>query len=76
MLLAKLWGALNGLTIAWNMGFRKVWLKMDSIESLKLIKHGCMPTHPNNSLIEVITDVPSRSWHVRFSHTHKDNNKI
>ena len=62
--------------MAWDLGFTKVWLEIDFIEGLELIKHGYIPTHPINTLVEAITDLLSRSWQVRFSHIHRDNNRI
>ena len=76
VLSAELNGALQGLNLVWEIGFKKVWLEMDSVEGLELIQQGFSFTHPCVSLIQQITDLIARSWEVNFSHTCRDSNKV
>ena len=48
----ELCGAWIGLSMAWDLGFKKAWLELGLVEPLELIKHGCLPNHPNAPLVE------------------------
>ena len=54
---AQLKGALHGLSLAWNLGYRKVWLEMDLVVAMELIEHRCLPTHSEYSLVEEIIEL-------------------
>ena len=43
----ELKGALNSLIITWDLGYKKVWLEVDSLTALELIEYGCLPDHLN-----------------------------
>ena len=62
--------------MAWDLGFKKVWLELDSVKALELIERGCRSTHPNALLVRAIIDLLLRQWSLPFSHIHRDNNKV
>ena len=66
--MVELKGALHGLSLAWNLGYRKVWFEMDSIVVLELLEHRCLLIHPEYSLIDKITNLLAKEWHLKFSH--------
>ena len=72
----ELWGILDGLKVAWELGYRQIWMETDLVEALELIEHGCVRNNPNYVLIEPIEDILSRDWSVKWSHTFRDQNKV
>lgn len=71
---AELWAVYTGLTMAWNMGFSKVILEVDSQCVLDLIGKGCEDTNPNAPLVTSIRQVITRDWTVRLQHIYREGN--
>ena len=51
VLSTELYGALQGLSLAWDMGFKRVWLEMDSVENIELMEQGCLFSHPCHRVV-------------------------
>ena len=50
---------------------------MDSTFALDLLKMEVLYlTHLNHYLVDAITDVLAKEWHVKLSHVQKDNNQV
>ena len=56
----ELCGAWTSLLLAWDLGFRKIWLELDTVEALELIEHGCTSNHLSALLVEAIMDLLAR----------------
>ena len=65
-----------GLSLAWDQGFGKIWLELDSVEALNLIKHRRSTNHSNARMVNAITNLLARQWEIQLSHTHIDNNSV
>ena len=65
VVLVELLGILDGLKLAWEFGYRQVWIEIDSTEALELIEHGCLRNNPNYLLMEAIKDILSRDWSIK-----------
>ncbi|KAK4285126.1 hypothetical protein QN277_001868 [Acacia crassicarpa] len=65
-LTAELWGSLHGLKLAWDLGFRKVILEVDSSDAVELMKQPTPATHEDRCLIEEIKGMLAREWCVEI----------
>ncbi|KAL5774170.1 hypothetical protein ACOSP7_011727 [Xanthoceras sorbifolium] len=57
VLCAEFWGILEGLTLAWNLGYLKVIVESDSRDAVDCLKFTDMDNHP---LWGIIRDGPKR----------------
>lgn len=51
---AELWGVYQGLTLAWNEGFKKVIVESDSLSVVRMIQKRELCTNAHSSLLEAI----------------------
>lgn len=65
---AELWGLLYGLQIAWDRGWRRVFVELDSMLVLEVVQKGVDVMHPLFSLIFNCQGFINRDWVVRFGH--------
>ena len=65
-LTAELWGGLHDLKLAWDLGFRKVILEMDSSDVVDLLKNQSPDTHEDWCLIAEIKGMFDRDWCVEL----------
>ena len=72
----ELWGVLDNLNLAWDLGHKRVWLEIDSAKSLALIEHGCQGDNPSHHLVKAIKEVMAREWMVQWSHAYRGQNKL
>lgn len=71
-----LWGVIHGLEVAWDRGFRRVHVEVDSKTTLQLIEKGVSAVHPLSSLVILCQGFMVRDWVVRFSHIFREGNKV
>lgn len=69
-------GVTHGLEVAWNKGFGKVHVKVDSILILQLIEKGVGAMHPLSNLIMCCQGFIVRGWVVMFNHVYMEGNKV
>ncbi|CAN1845257.1 Putative ribonuclease H protein At1g65750 [Linum perenne] len=72
---AELRGAIAGLDIAWEAGYRKVWACVDSKVVLDLLNSEGAPTHQHAAEIWELRKALDRNWDVSLSHTYREGNK-
>ncbi|XP_050238477.2 uncharacterized protein LOC126687968 [Mercurialis annua] len=75
VLQSELWGALDGLDIAWNKGFRNVILEMDSKLAVDAIAKNRSPTNANSNLLNAIRCILNQDWQVHICHIHREGNR-
>ncbi|KAL8143992.1 hypothetical protein V2J09_017024 [Rumex salicifolius] len=73
---AELWGILSGLTLAWDLGFRKVCVDTDSLLAFRLINKPVDGAHPLSSLLTLVKDSIGRRWDVRLRHCYREGNRV
>ncbi|KAL5097866.1 hypothetical protein RYX36_002193 [Vicia faba] len=65
----------NGLTLAWNMGFRDVSCRSDCTKALSMIQDSVSHTCKYLHIIKAIEELLCRDWRVSFTHTYRESNQ-
>ncbi|KAG7558925.1 Ribonuclease H-like superfamily [Arabidopsis thaliana x Arabidopsis arenosa] len=73
---AELWGVYYGLVIAWEGGFRRVILEVDSALVVGFLQSGVEDTHPLAFLVRLCHGFISRDWLVRVTHVYREANRL
>ncbi|CAI0401398.1 unnamed protein product [Linum tenue] len=69
--LAEIKGVTEGLRIAWDQGYRKVMVGLDSTAALQLLED-----QRYYKLIQQFRRLIDRDWEVRLSHVYRECNKV
>ena len=72
---AELWGLFHGLSIAWQYGFRKVYVEVDSMCVMKLISNSNPPINEHFTLIREIQALLRRDWLTKVEHIYREANE-
>ncbi|KAK8503952.1 hypothetical protein V6N12_019120 [Hibiscus sabdariffa] len=72
---AELWAVLDGLTQAWELGFRKVEIELDSLAAIRIIK-GDATSRAHSHLFHHIHHLRQRDWEVGFQHVYREANLV
>ncbi|CAI0418689.1 unnamed protein product [Linum tenue] len=71
---AELKGAVEGLKIAWNRGYRKVHLKMDSTTAIEIIRNRENEDHRHGSIASQFRQLLNLEWEVKIDHVYREAN--
>ncbi|CAI0459471.1 unnamed protein product [Linum tenue] len=71
---AEIWGALKGLEIAWDAGYRRVELQLDSQTAITLLQDTGSHSHQHASLTLAFQSLLRREWEVRITHIYREAN--
>ncbi|CAN1129782.1 Putative ribonuclease H protein At1g65750 [Linum perenne] len=71
---AELRGAITSLRAAWDLGFRKVKLQVDSMTVIELVKNEEIPTHQHALEVLDLRDLLRLDWEVNLRHVFKEGN--
>jgi len=74
--MAELWGVYYGLVIAWERGFRRVELEVDSKLVVGFLQTGVTEMHPLSFLVRLCHGFISRDWLVRVTHVYREANRL
>ena len=55
---------LDGLKLAWQFGYKRIWLESDFVKALALVEHGCSRDNPNYHLVATIEELLAMDWTV------------
>lgn len=75
IIMAELWGILNGLQIAWNLGLKKVILETNSKGAFLAIQE-MESEHYGSTVTNFIKSFLKRDWIVHLRHVLREGNKI
>ncbi|KAK7244944.1 hypothetical protein RIF29_39773 [Crotalaria pallida] len=73
-LIAELWGVLEGMQLAWDLGFKKVEAHLDCLEACKLLSGDNYGSYKGHSLVSRINWLKNKDWNVVFQHTYRESN--
>ncbi|CAN1162876.1 Putative ribonuclease H protein At1g65750 [Linum perenne] len=73
---AELRAAEIGLMIAWDRGYRKVHLQVDSLVAVTAILGDQEEDSRHGRTLASISELRSRDWEVSISHTFREGNKV
>ncbi|CAN1747316.1 Putative ribonuclease H protein At1g65750 [Linum perenne] len=72
---AEIRGAIAGLELAWDYGFRRVELQLDSKVAISLLSSPDIPQHQQAAEVLHFQNLCKRSWEVRVRHIFREANK-
>ncbi|KAK7306532.1 hypothetical protein VNO77_44479 [Canavalia gladiata] len=74
--LAELWGVVHGLKLAWDIGWKKVKVDIDSTNALALVRNSTVGNDDVTcALVSEINDLVRKDWLVEFSHVFRESNR-
>ncbi|CAN1297777.1 Putative ribonuclease H protein At1g65750, partial [Linum perenne] len=73
---AELRAATLGLSLAWDMGFRKVNLQLDSLAAIAAIKGTPESDTRHGHTIQQVRELCNRHWVVNLTHTYREGNRV
>lgn len=74
--LAELWGVYYGLVVAWERGWRRVRLEVDSALVVGFLQSGIGDSHPLAFLVRLCHGFISKDWIVRITHVYREANRL
>ncbi|CAL1353889.1 unnamed protein product [Linum trigynum] len=72
---AELRGAVEGLQLAWTLGYRRVRVELDSCCAILLLEKRTGDTYHHTALVDWFQELQSRGWEVSISHIYREANK-
>ncbi|CAN1176722.1 Putative ribonuclease H protein At1g65750 [Linum perenne] len=73
---AELRAAAIGLSLAWDMGFRKVNIQIDSLAAIAAIKNTSDTDGRHSLICQQIQELCHRQWTVVLTHTYREGNRV
>ncbi|KAL9437050.1 hypothetical protein AB3S75_022984 [Citrus x aurantiifolia] len=74
VLMAELWGLFQGLTLAWDVGIKRLLVEVDSLGVTQMISKQAVVPNVFHALIVAIRDLLSRNWQTSISHVYREAN--
>ncbi|CAN1162512.1 Putative ribonuclease H protein At1g65750 [Linum perenne] len=71
---AEMRGAIEGLQRAWDLGYRRILLRMDSVAAINLLMGRGEPTHHHGLETALFKDLCRRDWQVVVRHIFREGN--
>ncbi|KAE8718274.1 hypothetical protein F3Y22_tig00110015pilonHSYRG00037 [Hibiscus syriacus] len=71
---AELWGVLDGLELACNLGINQIEVELDNNEVVNQL--GSQPSNHEHSIVRRIRNYLDRSWKVNMRYVPRDANKL
>jgi ribonuclease HI len=71
---AELWGVLEGLQYAWQLGYRKLEINVDSIVVVQVLKKGGTCSAMGLALVKKIKRLIQLEWEIVISHSYREAN--
>ncbi|KAK9279930.1 hypothetical protein L1049_013614 [Liquidambar formosana] len=68
--LVELWALYNGHCLAWDEGFRKLYVTVDSAAVVLVINKEVEATNPNRALIVACQKIVRREWACIVEHNY------
>ncbi|CAL1368849.1 unnamed protein product [Linum trigynum] len=72
---AELRGAVEGLQLAWDAGYRHVRLELDSACAIQLLRSPDSSEHHHAAIIDRAIELLQRQWEVEIAHIYREGNK-
>ncbi|CAN1124680.1 Putative ribonuclease H protein At1g65750 [Linum perenne] len=73
---AELRGAVSGLQLAWERGYRKIQLQLDSQCAVQLLQGYDLEDHAHETMIIMARELLRRDWEVRILHVYRESNHV
>ncbi|CAN1279411.1 Putative ribonuclease H protein At1g65750 [Linum perenne] len=73
---AELRGAVSGLQLAWERGYRKIQLQLDSQCAVQLLQGDDLEDHTHAATIIMARELLRRDWEVQILHVYRERNHV
>ncbi|CAN1836512.1 Putative ribonuclease H protein At1g65750, partial [Linum perenne] len=73
---AELRGAVSGLQLAWEQGYRKIQLQLDSQCAVQLLQGDDLEDHAHAATIIMARELLRRNWEVQILHVYRESNHV
>ncbi|CAN1138640.1 Putative ribonuclease H protein At1g65750 [Linum perenne] len=73
---AELRGAVSGLQLAWERGYRKIQLQLDSQCAVQLLQGDDLEDHTHAATIIMARELLRRDWEVHILHVYRERNHV
>ncbi|CAN1189170.1 Putative ribonuclease H protein At1g65750, partial [Linum perenne] len=73
---AELRGAVSGLQLAWERGYRKIQLQLDSQCAVQLLQGDDLEDRAHAATIIMARELLRRDWEVRILHVYRESNHV
>ncbi|CAN1807017.1 Putative ribonuclease H protein At1g65750 [Linum perenne] len=71
---AELRGVVEGLNLAWNGGYRRVAVQVDSLCAVQLLSNPADSDHQHASIIAQFLELKQRDWVIELCHIYREAN--
>ncbi|CAN1809883.1 Putative ribonuclease H protein At1g65750, partial [Linum perenne] len=72
---AEMRGAIKGLRRAWDAGYRKVLIQLDSQTTITLLSSGVRARHQHALETANLEELRNRDWQLVIKHTYREGNR-
>ena len=72
---AELWGALEGLKLAWGMGMKQIILESDSAKIVGLLNGSKDIMVRDRNLLASCLKMVKEDWQLKVAHTYREANR-
>ncbi|KAL5791917.1 hypothetical protein ACOSP7_000511 [Xanthoceras sorbifolium] len=73
---AEFWGLLEGLSLTWKAGFRKILVESDSLILVELLGKDDIENHPLFTIISSCKLLLNKDWDCRVKHMFRECNRL
>ncbi|CAN1227754.1 Putative ribonuclease H protein At1g65750 [Linum perenne] len=73
---AELRGAMTGLQIAWDRGFWRIIVQLDSCVAVQLLLGDGEDSHQHSSEIASSREMLDRDWMIKVEHIYREGNRV
>ena len=74
VLMAELWGLYQGLTLAWDVGIKRLLVEVDSLCITQMISKQMVVPNAFSALLTAVRELLSRNWHTAITHIYREAN--
>ncbi|CAN1120866.1 Putative ribonuclease H protein At1g65750 [Linum perenne] len=71
---AEMRGIVDGMTIAWNHGIRKLQIQSDSVTAVRMLSDALWLNHQHFNLVRSFQELKARNWEVSIEHIYREAN--
>ncbi|CAN1122806.1 Putative ribonuclease H protein At1g65750 [Linum perenne] len=71
---AEMRGIVEGMSIAWNRGIRKLRIQSDSATAIKILSDTTWVNHQHSHLVRMFRELSARNWEISIEHIYREAN--
>ncbi|CAL1392737.1 unnamed protein product [Linum trigynum] len=71
---AEIWGAIRDLQLAWDLGYKRVELQLDSTTAVRLLSETASTDNQHAILVLSFHELRKQDWELRVTHVYREAN--